>query len=1106
MRVIGQEYATKTINGGNDIEVWCLEKDTNKPFVVIIKNFICWCYLETGIKGREENESFLRDLKSKYSHLDFDGIYTRNFKLYYYQKSKTNFLQLFFKKEKDMNVFTSSIKTNYIKKNNSLSLPPMIVWESDKKFLNNVDRFYNMTDLKHGDWLEFKNVTSASVGLLRNDINNEEEEYDEDTYVLDFHEFSTDHEAHKSYLKKHIFKYSFHTATDNSSSSSQQILLSRPKVCSFDIECYAGNHNKFVNANFESDAIYMITFVFQRYLEPTSTRKRYLVTLKNTKISQEQIYSDGRFTSKDTEVIFLDEEKEFFTVIGTIFKKENPDIVIGYNTHRFDYSYIATRQKLLTGTTLWNQHLSRHQTRNVNSIERTWKSSAYGTVTEIYPDMCGRISIDLLLFVKNVLAAKLNTYTLNNVANYFLKKEKDDVSAKQMFQWYQTAFTEFEKGDLSYSENMGKVGLYGLQDSELVLDLFEKLNVWPTLIELSGVAGITIEQIFRGQQIRVMSLLANLCYKNGVVIDSRDFHNYTFIKRKEDGEMMSDCCDDDNDDEDCEKDGDSDADYEKERVSEMNQGRLKFKGAFVKEPIPGKYDNVICLDFTSLYPSIIIDRNISYDTFNVAHSPLEEVYYSKIIDDYPHLKKEEGIKKKKNDKRYEFNCEPENTINVDFYDTLKEEGEFDTAKIPFYHFEFIKEKKGLLPILVKGLIDNRKAVKKQMNDYIKELEKEKEAGTLTEEKKKSLELTITILNQRQNALKVTANSSYGFVGAQKIGKLAFGELSAAVTATGRQYIRRVNEYVKEKYGGEIVYGDTDSSMFRIPSITNSKQCNELGPKLAAEISGIFEGGTIKLEFEKAMRMICFKKKKYAAFLLDDNGEYCESKMLFRGIVLARRDNCSLLRDVYKKLLVEILSNEEEGGEENDSSSYKKCYKLIYGTANDLFKEKKSIDELTIINEYKGEYKSVNFKTFVFATESEKLGRPVQAGERISYVIVKEPITKTPVHTAVKLNNLGLKMRDVKYFDRNVDEVDYYYYITHPFQDPIDQLFNIAFKDDDRVLVKTPLKHFEKKSKEKIKEIKRTDKERFEKGIAIDDLRLTNREYRKILKDICENEI
>src|SRR5690606_19996108 len=68
---------------------------------------------------------------------------------------------------------------------------------------------------------------------------------------------------------------------------------------------------------------------------------------------------------------------------------------------------------------------------------------------------------------------------------------------------------------------------------------------------------------------------------------------------------------------------------------------------------------------------------------------------------------------------------------------------------------------------------------------------------------------------------------------------------------------------------------------------------------------------LKLEYEKSMRMLCLKKKKYAALMIDKKGNYKteldengneQFYILKRGIVLARRDNSKHLRAFYAKIL------------------------------------------------------------------------------------------------------------------------------------------------------------------------------------------------------------
>ena len=51
----------------------------------------------------------------------------------------------------------------------------------------------------------------------------------------------------------------------------------------------------------------------------------------------------------------------------------------------------------------------------------------------------------------------------------------------------------------------------------------------------------------------------------------------------------------------------------------------KYEGAYVKEPIPGKYDWVVSFDLNSLYPHLIMQYNISPETLLDTRHPYSGV-------------------------------------------------------------------------------------------------------------------------------------------------------------------------------------------------------------------------------------------------------------------------------------------------------------------------------------------------------------------------------------------------------------------------------------------------------------------------------------------------
>lgn len=185
-----------------------------------------------------------------------------------------------------------------------------------------------------------------------------------------------------------------------------------------------------------------------------------------------------------------------------------------------------------------------------------------------------------------------------------------------------------------------------------------------------------------------------------------------------------------------------------------NDGQIGYEGAIVLDPDPGfYYEPIAVLDFGSLYPSCDIEYNISYETY---------------------------VEKGKND---DLKNTRYNKISYDvFNDDKKKIGEKECVYAE-------KSKKGIVPTLLIDVLSARKKAKKEM---AKEKDPFKKA----------------VLNGRQLALKITANSVYGYLGA-KFSDLRFVPAAASITAVGRHRIISARDYTLENYkGSRVIYGDS----------------------------------------------------------------------------------------------------------------------------------------------------------------------------------------------------------------------------------------------------------------------------------------------------------
>ena len=112
-------------------------------------------------------------------------------------------------------------------------------------------------------------------------------------------------------------------------------------------------------------------------------------------------------------------------------------------------------------------------------LEKTikWSSSAYGNQTFQFLDAEGRLYVDLLPLVKRDY--KMDNYKLKTISTHFLGSTKDPLSVKGIFKCYRIGI---KHKDGVYSKQakkaMGIVGKYCVQDSALVVRLFNKLQTW----------------------------------------------------------------------------------------------------------------------------------------------------------------------------------------------------------------------------------------------------------------------------------------------------------------------------------------------------------------------------------------------------------------------------------------------------------------------------------------------------------------------------------------------------------------------------------------------------------------------------------------------------
>ena len=598
---------------------------------------------------------------------------------------------------------------------------------------------------------------------------------------------------------------------------------------SWDIETYSDNHRKMPDSENPLHKCYQISCVFEGLIgdvDPTpSTFRILLTTVKTDPIPGVQVR-----VSDSEENMILD----FADVIRVL----DPTVLIGYNIFKYDYPYLFNRIPIQDLP--WPEGMSRVIGEKPAMITKSWFSKAYGQNSMKFPDMGGRLSIDLLPIVRRDFS--FPKYTLDYVSNHFLGRGKHDVSAPEMFKAYEQSRDHPDNPE-SVLE-MTRVARYCVEDSQLVLDLFSKLNIWISLIEMSSVVGIGMMELFTGgQQMRCVSLI------------------YKFCKQREGCQIIMD--------------------------KRLDPPDHPFEGALVVPPIIGISRGVHVLDFNSLYPSIIIESNVCYTTL-IHPAEVEQM----MPDEFTTIETEgtEGTQKAK-----EADSEEDEEDSSSSSD--RDEGCSPVKE----SFSFVKPDvfRGVLPEIASTLIESRRQVRRQMAEV-----KESLKAVTSPEERTSLEILITVLDKRQNAQKVSCNSLYGILGVRGHGgMLPLIEGAMSITARGRSLITRVNEYLTEEFKATIVAGDTDSAMFTVPDLPPT---SETGKMIAKKVSSIFPD-PLNMEYEKTMDVIFFSKKRYAALEVAPGGKFVmegdgvTEKIYTRGTVMVRRDNFKLLRDVFAEM-------------------------------------------------------------------------------------------------------------------------------------------------------------------------------------------------------------
>uniref|UniRef100_A0AC35U244 DNA polymerase n=1 Tax=Rhabditophanes sp. KR3021 TaxID=114890 RepID=A0AC35U244_9BILA len=611
-------------------------------------------------------------------------------------------------------------------------------------------------------------------------------------------------------------------------------------------------------------------------------------------------------------------EKELLHRFANFIQTVDPDIITGYNIQNFDFPYIIDRVKALK---LGKEFLQYGRIKNVQTryTDQRLGSKQMGTRVNKNIEIDGRVLFDVFQIV--LRDYKLRSYSLNSVAYHFLKQQKEDVD--------HNIISDLQQGD---SQTRRRLAVYCLKDAHLPLLLLQKLMSFINYMEMARVTGVPINFLLsRGQQVKILSQLIRRTKACNLILP----------------------------------------------VMEGQQNDEGYEGATVIEPKRGYYNEPITtLDFASLYPSIMIAKNICYTSF------LRRV--------------------------------PEGWIENEDYVKSPTGNYFATKK----HVD------ALLPDMLTNLLGARKDVKGMMK-------------TETDPFKKM------VLDGRQLALKISANSIYGFTGATQ-GKLPCLEISQSVTGYGRDMIQFTAKMVEEtfkagsfdgkcKVGATVVYGDTDSVMIKF-GVKTVGEAMELGKIAALEITKSFDA-PIKLEFEKVYcPFLLINKKRYAGLYFTKPDIH--DKMDCKGLETIRRDNAPIVGTTLNACLEKLMINRSA----DEALAHAKT------VISDLLMNRIDISLLIISKELSKKDYSNKQPHSELAERMKKrdIGSAPKLGDRVPYVITAKG----------KDAAVYEKAEDPLFVLKNSIPIDVQYYLEHQLAKPLARLFEpIIGKMAEEVLTK-----------------------------------------------------
>ena len=830
------------------------------------------------------------------------------------------------------------------------------------------------------------------------------------------------------------------------------------RVVCYDIECASSREGRIPDP--EHDAIYSISLVARCVGSGGAMPPADLVLSYGAP-------ADPPAPPARTQV--CRDERDMLVALFDRLEALAPDLLAGYNSDWFDWPFIAGRCAKLGLGALVERATRLRERGDATHLCVERHTNQRGTERVTFYRLAGVVPLDAMRLVK--LWQNLAQYGLGYVSSALLGKTKEDV--------HHTEITPLFHGTPA---ERARLFSYNLTDSVLVWELLQQLKGVETLMAEARITGVLLRhRVGNGLQMRLSRLLMSYAAPAGYVLPAhrkrRAAPGARSPRDDDGGEEGSGGEGEDGEDDGEpgepgepvipayegvpppreETDGEEkEKELEREPAAKAptarsmvardravgagraaaaaaagktgktgtapapaSRHRPAYRGAKVFPPRVGYYlDEIISLDFASLYPSLIRRWNICFSVWT--RDPARWV----------------GARVSVFDGRGW--AEAGEPLRAEDFQQLA----------TGYWFLKREVQVGQVARAVERLLEGRKAEKKLM-----EAAKQRGDAAMAD-----------VHNSRQNALKVNANSMYGGMG-NTGGPLFFPMGATSITGEGRRWIVASRAFVETPgqfaglgfgaVGCEVLYGDTDSLMIKLQYEDESaERTMALGEKLVARVNqALFPDGIMSLAFEcRYNPYLIMAPKIYATYKFEAGKK---PKVMEKGTVGVRRDNAPFV-SATERAVVEILMRGPEAGERAATPAAEKlrrvdaAFEFVRAAAARLMAGRVPLEQLTITQAIKKpvhQYPNQNLPHLAVARRMRR-DDPREApevGDRVAYYIAHDP---------------GGKVADKARppYCAATDGPDYAFYLTEKLRRPIEALFAVAAPERDASALFDPLRY------------------------------------------------